>query len=271
MSHVQGNLLLEDAVCNMFDRDKETVYQSTPLCINPVKPVGHCCSICGAYLLLDYSTSELSHLHQLLDSFLRQKQYSKVVGHISRPATVSGGSSKTIQIVLTDTEEYRGDCNDLADAFAEKVKQIHKAGHAIAASTWGSLIVIVFSTFVVVVMAMGFIYFFFVGYHQTGWALPNQSFVFARFENVPSESEEATESRVQVLSGDVRELESPSPDSPLAAAFDNPMFGNTKMEERKSLPPAQPGGQVTHENPVYSELKRREEQQKEEETSIGSY
>ena len=41
-----------------------------------------------------------------------------------------------------------------------------------------------------------------------------------------------------------------------------------QMEERKTLPPALPGQQVTHENPVYSELKRREERHRDEEPPL---
>ena len=89
--------------------------------------------VTGAYLLLEFSNSMigLSRLQGLLNSFLAQDQFAKVAGHISRPAAVFGASSNTIQIVLSDIEEYRGDCNDLADALAAKLNNSKYQQHCL--------------------------------------------------------------------------------------------------------------------------------------------
>jgi hypothetical protein len=63
------------------------------------------------------------------------------------------------------------------------------------------------------------------------WVLQAEPFLFARFENAPSESEEALESRVEVLPGGSKQPDKPSPSQPPPAAFDNPMYGNTKVKK----------------------------------------
>lgn len=53
--------------------------------------------------------------------------------------------------------------------------------------------------------------------------LEAQPFLFARFENAPSEGDEVTESRVEVMPAESSTGQQPS------AAFDNPMYGTTKV------------------------------------------
>ncbi|PSN48330.1 hypothetical protein C0J52_03412 [Blattella germanica] len=270
-----GHADLQDAVCKYTRQPHGDCYQNTPACVAPVTPLGHCCPICGAYLLFELKKPEqgLDRLRELLDSFLKKSQYSKVSGYISRPAAVEGTSARTIQVILSDVESYRGDCNDLANEFAEKIRNndyfgvralmVHAAGELLAPSTLASVLGVVLGTLLAAILALGVIYFVFIGYHQTGWRFPEQAFVFARFENAPSEGEEAVETRVEVLSREPQQPKPPStsmPQSLSASAFDNPMFGKTKVEQSKALPTAR----VTHENPVYSELSRREEQEKDE-------
>jgi hypothetical protein len=71
-------------------------------------------------------------------------------------------------------------------------------------------------------------------YHDGRWVLQAQPFLFARFENAPSESEEVVESRVEVevLPVGSQQAVKPSTSHPTAAAFDNPMYGNTKVRKR---------------------------------------
>lgn len=74
--------------------------------------------------MLEYSKSNLAlnHLRSLLDSYLTQEKYSKVAGHIGKPAMVNDASRNQLQVVLTDVGGYRGDCNDLANVFASRVR-----------------------------------------------------------------------------------------------------------------------------------------------------
>jgi hypothetical protein len=65
--------------------------------------------------------------------------------------------------------------------------------------------------------------------HNDRWELQAESFLFARFENAPSESEEVDECQVDVLSRNIQHPENASTSQPVAAAFDNPMYENTKV------------------------------------------
>jgi hypothetical protein len=58
----------------------------------------------------------------MLDSYLRQEKYSKVVAHFGKPATVEDAPGNRLQIVLADVGDYRRDCGDLADIFAARVR-----------------------------------------------------------------------------------------------------------------------------------------------------
>ncbi|PNF23689.1 hypothetical protein B7P43_G02472 [Cryptotermes secundus] len=269
-----GHPELRAAVCtHTRDRNGDCYDSRQAECISPVQPLGHCCDICGAYLLLEYSESKLAlnHLRSLLDSYLRQEKYSKVVGHIGKPAMVDDALRNRLQVVLKDVGGYRGDCNNLANVFASRVRNseyfgvtrvtVYTAGEAKYLSTWGSVLGTIFGTFIAAIIAMGIIYFAFIAHRQNWWVLQAEPFLFARFENAPSESEEALESRVEVLPGGSQQPDKSCSSQPPPAAFDNPMYGNTKVEERKVLPRAEPGEHVTHENPVYSELLLQEEEQ----------
>jgi hypothetical protein len=71
-------------------------------------------------------------------------------------------------------------------------------------------------------------------YRDGRWILQAEPFLFARFENAPSESEEVLESRieVEVLSGGTQNAAQPSNSQPTVAAFDNPMYGKTKVRKK---------------------------------------
>jgi hypothetical protein len=70
-------------------------------------------------------------------------------------------------------------------------------------------------------------------YHDGRWVLQAEPFLFARFENAPSESEEVVESRieVEVLPAGTQQAVQLSTSQPTVAAFDNPMYGNTKVRK----------------------------------------
>lgn len=73
-------------------------------------------------------------------------------------------------------------------------------------------------------------------YHDGRWVLQAEPFLFARFENAPSDSEEVVESsiEVEVLPGGTQQALQSSTTQPTVAAFDNPMYGKTKVR-KKSL------------------------------------
>ncbi|KAJ4444372.1 hypothetical protein ANN_06164, partial [Periplaneta americana] len=244
-----GHSELQDAVCSHTKHRHGECYDSSSMpCVSPVQPLGHCCSICGAYLLLEYSKSDvnLAGLQSLLDSLLSYDKYSKVMGHMGKPALVEDVPRRRLQVVLAEVGDYQGDSVDLANVFADKVRNNEKfgigdvtlyvAGEAVALSTWGSVLGTIFGTFIGALIVMGLIYLVFVVYQQKGWILQGQSFVFARFENSPSESEEVVETHVEISSGSVKQQDKPGSSRTEVAAFDNPMYGNTKVRKSRLNP-----------------------------------
>lgn len=73
---------------------------------------------------MEYSKVNLAleGLQSLLDSYLRQEKYSKIVGHIGKPAMVEDTPENRLQVVLADVGNYRGDCVDLANIFAARIR-----------------------------------------------------------------------------------------------------------------------------------------------------
>ncbi|KAG8449269.1 hypothetical protein GDO86_016079 [Hymenochirus boettgeri] len=82
-------------------------------CMNPLKPIGHCCNICGAIVSLEY-TSEFdleSYRNRLTHTFLSLAKYSGVkmaISKVQRPESIfriiPRGSIPEIQIVLIDNK-----------------------------------------------------------------------------------------------------------------------------------------------------------------------
>jgi len=67
-------------------------------------------------------TVELESLQSLLDSYLRQEKYSEVAGYIGKPAMLEDAPGNRLQVVLADVGDYRGDCVDLANVFAARIR-----------------------------------------------------------------------------------------------------------------------------------------------------
>nr|XP_056706662.1 protein amnionless [Euleptes europaea] len=82
-----------------------------PTCKNPLKPVGHCCEICGAIISLEYSTGFdiEQYRNRILHTFLSlprnagvQMAISKVHGPHTFLGLLARSSASLIQIVLMD-------------------------------------------------------------------------------------------------------------------------------------------------------------------------
>ncbi|KDR24226.1 Protein amnionless [Zootermopsis nevadensis] len=267
----EGHSELRAAVCRYTRNNNGDCYDSSrkTTCVAPVQPLGHCCAFCGAYLLLEYSASkvELGRLHSLLESYLRQDRYSSIAAHVGKPAMVEDAPRNRLQIVLADAGVYRGDCGDLADTLAAELRNndhfgvsgvtVYASGEPLRASTWASVFGTLLGTLAAALIVLGLIFFVFTNYRPNGWVLQAHPILFARFENALSESEEAVESRVEMMPAER------STGHQASAAFDNPMYGKTKAEEgEKAVPPrGEPGKQEAHDNPVYSELLLKDEPQ----------
>ncbi|XP_048341397.1 protein amnionless [Sphaerodactylus townsendi] len=105
-----GNAADRLRVCAVLLKDSEDQCPS-PTCKNPLKPIGHCCEICGAIVFLDYSTGFDIELYRdrIRHTFLSLPKNAGVkmaISKVHRPDTSLGlwplSSASFIQIVLMD-------------------------------------------------------------------------------------------------------------------------------------------------------------------------
>ncbi|XP_040188652.1 protein amnionless [Rana temporaria] len=105
-----GNEGVQQEICSALLQHLENKCPEAS-CANPLKPIGHCCGICGAIISLEY-TSEFdleTYRSRLIHSFLSLAKYSEVKLAISKVqplASAMGGKSLSseprIQVVCID-------------------------------------------------------------------------------------------------------------------------------------------------------------------------
>lgn len=74
-----------------------------PMCESPFTPLGHCCEICGAQLLIEKSTFDFDEM-----SDLRQERFFKSLVFSSQTIHMHNGKVY-LQIILIDRDEYNQD------------------------------------------------------------------------------------------------------------------------------------------------------------------
>ncbi|KAF7668259.1 hypothetical protein LDENG_00024610 [Lucifuga dentata] len=103
---VCGNSRNVDKICG-------TVTCTSLICKKPLRPVGHCCDVCGAIVTLQYTTSFNLETYRLRiqNLFLLQPQYKSVqlgMSKVSKSQRLMGiipfGTTAEIQIVVVDGE-----------------------------------------------------------------------------------------------------------------------------------------------------------------------
>nr|CAD7570554.1 unnamed protein product [Timema californicum] len=234
-----------------------------PLCARPVRPLGHCCDICGAHLLLEYNSDfKIASLRDRVERYLNEGKFSDDVSAYVGKTTLT----RQIQVVMVDKASYNGASSETAKQLAAILERemslgvtrivVYASGPAITSSRLAGAMSTMFGSLLAVVMVMGLIYLVFVVYSDklnllsSAEAVP---FVFARFGKEAEEEEETGEGessetgsenggKVQVDTGRAQHGTS------LPQAFDNPMFGRTSAE-------------VSHESPAYSSLRRKEDEE----------
>lgn len=114
-----------------------------------------------------------------------------------------------------------------------------------------------FSTFFIVIVALGIIFYVFVANPK---ALPfahmnRELFQFARFENAGGDDEVALAIDEPELKDSAAAYDETTP----SKAFDNPMYGTTGIANQSvDFDSKNSKREMTHVNPMYSELLRRE-------------
>ncbi|KAG1700065.1 Protein amnionless [Nymphon striatum] len=74
-----------------------------PRCEQPIKPIGHCCRMCGSYIVMTYSRGfKFSRIQELAKSFLNKGKYINCRGYISKT------NDNKIQFIITDSGDDIG-------------------------------------------------------------------------------------------------------------------------------------------------------------------
>lgn len=90
---------------------------ATPTCLTPIKPIGHCCSICGATALINVKQNcsmERDKLTYLIENRIRKIENGEFLNSIDYYVGIVPGNSRNnmpdkIQIVITEKYEYIGE------------------------------------------------------------------------------------------------------------------------------------------------------------------
>ncbi|XP_069806351.1 protein amnionless [Dendropsophus ebraccatus] len=108
-----GNDGMLQEICSVLLRDTDNKCPEVT-CANPLRPIGHCCGICGALISLDYASafSLETYRSRLLHTFLSLEKYSSVklaISKVAHPLSILNvirlGEEVKIQIVLIDGKE----------------------------------------------------------------------------------------------------------------------------------------------------------------------
>ncbi|CAH0407943.1 unnamed protein product [Chilo suppressalis] len=90
-----------------------------PKCSNPIKPVGHCCEICGGSLLFEIENFSMFAFKNLVQTIINDFGADEFVYHIGMLPTTDVETTKTmpkrVQVVIMDKGEYTGASSEVAN------------------------------------------------------------------------------------------------------------------------------------------------------------
>ncbi|CAG9784808.1 unnamed protein product [Diatraea saccharalis] len=149
-------------------------YCAPPKCSNPIKPVGHCCEICGGSLLFQIENFSMQAFKKLVKSVISDYGADDFVYHIGMLPSIFIDRDtiqtlpKRVQVVVMDKGEYTGASSEvineigyqMSKEWAKKEKLVLLSGSPYSESGLGSKIAV--SMFFVVLATLGalFIYYY---------------------------------------------------------------------------------------------------------------
>ncbi|XP_013135633.1 PREDICTED: uncharacterized protein LOC106101075 [Papilio polytes] len=162
-----------------LETDCSTKYCPVPTCVHPIKPIGHCCKICGGYIFFDVTKSfDMMDFKELVQKVVESYGTDKLEYHIGRLP------NDKAQLVIVDKEEYEGTSAEvlnmidynMKEHWVEGTKYAQISGSPLYKSGMGGKIFI--SMFFVVVCTIGMIYVYYykvpeIRYPIMGRSLPN--------------------------------------------------------------------------------------------------
>lgn len=156
---------LHDCPCQEYELDIncELKYCPPPKCSYPIKPIGHCCELCGASMVInvtkDFNTKSFKKsVKDLIDSYGDDK-FEYHVGLLPQPY-IGAVQPERVQVVVMDKGEYTGVCKEVITEINYMMSKDYVKGHVLLLSgnpssqsgTGGKIVGFVFF---IVVLGMG--------------------------------------------------------------------------------------------------------------------
>ncbi|GLV32349.1 amnionless [Carabus blaptoides fortunei] len=250
-----------DAVCNNLKHICNVTH-----CINPIKPVGHCCEVCGAHLLLKFDKNNFN-IKQFRERVL---QYFYVAGYKTLDSYIHKvlyNGDTHIQVVIVEKNyAYKGDSINAATLLHEKIlgelnsfnilsSELKLAGPEYwPGAQLRTTVAIILSTLFVVLMFLLLVYIRYGPLEHKTFKLPFElpsfsnfrQFLFVRFENNGENETGGLEFRNRSVASSLFNLD---------RAFDNPLYA-----EEAGPSQAQNTSENLKEiqNPTYTNLQKQQ-------------
>ncbi|XP_013177727.1 PREDICTED: protein amnionless [Papilio xuthus] len=163
---------------NFLQIDCSSKYCPVPTCVHPIKPIGHCCKICGGYISFDITKSfDMMEFKELVEKIVESYGRDNLEYHIGRLP------NDKVQLVIVDKDEYDGTSAEvlhtidynIKEHWVEGTKYALISGSPLSKAGLGGKIFI--SVFFLVVCTMGMIYVYYykvpeIRYPMLGRSLP---------------------------------------------------------------------------------------------------
>jgi protein amnionless len=151
-----------------------------PKCYNPIKPIGHCCHICGGSLLFEIGNFDMRAFKKLVKSIVNDYGADDFVYHIGMLPLVDLDTNnmlpKRVQVIVMDKGDYTGASSEvineigyqMANEWIKHEKLLQLSGSPDSETGLGGKIAV--SMFFAVVIAMGVLFAFY--YRKSQFKLP---------------------------------------------------------------------------------------------------
>ncbi|XP_068630790.1 protein amnionless [Battus philenor] len=204
---------------NVLTIDCSSKICSAISCVHPVKPFGHCCDICGGYIVFNISESfNMEEFKKLVNQTAETYGSDVIEYHIGRLP------GNRVQLVIVDKEEYQGTSAEVINAVGYSIqghwirgeKYLQLSGSPMSKSGMGIKIFI--SVFFVVV-------FVFAALHVYYYKMPVSGIPFTgRLPGIFSRIQRRSDSVVSLTRRD-----SVMTTTGVRTAFRNPLYNSKRQ------------------------------------------
>ncbi|KAJ2946840.1 hypothetical protein O0L34_g16169 [Tuta absoluta] len=193
-----------------------------PKCFNPIQPIGHCCKICGGFIVSKIGPSfDTLKFEENVANVIESYGKNKLIYHIGILR------DNRVQVVVVEKGDYDGTSTqaiqDIEYSINSKVLQTMAYFSGIPTSESGMSVKIVFSMFFTVVLVMGMIYIYY--YRKPDLPVFNYPMFARNTRRVVSRFNARSESVVSLTS---RRDSTATTRSDFSTAFRNPMYDSKR-------------------------------------------